>query len=1039
MSFEQLNKIIRQGGAFFGWSIFVLLFAIPLFAERLPIKTYTVADGLLRDFINKIKQDSHGFLWFCTPGGVSRFDGYAFTNFTVADGLPVRQVNDFLETRGGDIWLASNAGLVKLNPKGVRAPYNSEDKTQNSSNPFFSVYLPKNPKAAGILVLYENKAGQLFAGTTDGLYKLNEQNELEEVNLIKPSGDILEIDAILEDSRGNLWIGTFENALLRILPDGQVEQFTMADGLPGKNIENLLEDKNGRIWVGMRSGLGAGLCLLVREPTKNQKVVERHYDVKDGLPAEWISSLYQTNDGQMWVGTIRGLCKWQGENAGDSVCKTYTAKNDLTDTEIWALTEDKDGNLWTGTRIGAKKLARYGFTAYTDADGIESPHLNSIFENAAGELFVSNLPGNTRTISRFNGERFDLVKPNFPPDIKYFGSGVKQTVRQDSAGDWWIPSLQGLFHFPRPAKFEDLAKSTPEQIFVGGKKREIERLFEDSRGDFWISTTNQAFELWRWERAANVWHDYTKEVGLNVNRFALVFAEDRNGHLWIGTSENNYSLIQFNYGTGQFKIFSEADGVPPGATNDLFIDSKGYLWLAKPGAGLLKLEDLSAEHLNFVRYSTAEGLSTQGAMCVTEDEFGRIYIGTGRGLDRLTPETGQIENFTTADGLPNSTVQMTYRDRKNNLWFITPNGLARFVPEPPRKREPPSVFITGVRVSGVPQAVSVLGEREIAPLELDSDQRQITVEFLGLGVNLGERLKYEYRFGESDWTRTDERTVNFANLAAGEYRFEVRTQTADRIYSQNPAIISFHIAAPFWQKWWFIAALLILTALVIYSLYRFRVSRLLEVANMRTRIATDLHDDIGANLTKIAILSEVAQQRLDQNSVANGKDNLFGSVAEISRESVSSMGDIVWAINPKKDSLIGLTRRMRQYAEEILERREIDLEFVAPTPATDLKLDANIRRNVYLIFKESINNIVRHSNAAAVKIEFAFVDKELVLQIGDDGIGFDATQEYDGNGLLNIKKRAEDCGGQLEIDSIEGAGTKIVMHLKLKTAAWSWR
>ena len=137
------------------------------------------------------------------------------------------------------------------------------------------------------------------------------------------------------------------------------------------------------------------------------------------------------------------------------------------------------------------------------------------------------------------------------------------------------------------------------------------------------------------------------------------------------------------------------------------------------------------------------------------------------------------------------------------------------------------------------------------------------------------------------------------------------------------------------------------------------------------------------------------------------------------------MSDIVWAINPKKDSLIGLTRRMRSFAEEVLERRDIRLEFDAPIVEPDLKLDANIRRNLYLIFKESINNIVRHSNADAVEISFMFVDKDLVLQIGDDGDGFDKTTEFEGNGLLSIKRRAEDCGGRLEIDSIKAQERKL--------------
>ena len=1006
----------------FAWLAFVLLLTLTVKSERLPVKTYAVADGLPRDFVAKIKQDSHGFLWFCTAGGVSRFDGYAFTNFTVADGLPDRHVNDFLETQSGEIWLATDAGLVKLNPKGVRAPFN---KNQNIENPFFSVFLPANPKSAAILVLFETKAGRIFAGTHDGLYKLNERSEPEAVNLIKPAADFLEITSLLEDRRGNLWIGTFENGLLRLAPDGKVEQFTMADGLPGKNIETLLEDKDGRIWVGMRAGLGAGLCLLVREPDKNQKVVERIYTVNDGLPAEWITSLLQTGDGQMWVGTIKGLCKWQSENSS-SVCKTYTADHDLTDTEIWALTEDKDGNLWAGTRIGAKKLARYGFTTYADADGIDTAFLNSIFENAAGELFTSADPGNTRTVSRFNGEKFDLVKPKFPADAQYFGSGENQTVWQDGAGDWWFPSGVGLYRFPRPAQFEDLTKIAPEKILAGGNDGEIFRLFEDSRGDFWISTFNKTFELWRWERAADVWHDYTKQAGVSANRIGAAFVEDRSGHLWIGTIGADNVLIRFDYSDGQIKIFTETEGFPPQAINDLFVDGKGQLWIAGSISGSLKLSDVNADNLTFVRYSTNEGLATQGALCVTEDKFGRIYIGTARGLDRLTPETGQIENFTTADGLPNSFIQMSYRDRLDNLWFITKNGLARFVPEPPRTRQPPNIFITGLRVSGVSQLISILGETSIPTLELDSDQRQITVDFLGLGTNPGEKLEYEYRFGESVWTQTSERTVNFANLSAGEYYFEVRAQTADKIYSNSPATVSFKIASPIWQRWWFLLLAVLAIAVITYLIYKNRLRRLIEMEKVRTRIATDLHDDIGANLTRISLLSEVAKQTSE-----NGNSKLLTSIADIARESVASMNDIVWAISPDHDSLLDLVRRMRRHAEELFALRDIELEFDAPTDDTDLKLSVGVRRDLLLIFKEAVNNAAKHSECSRIKIDFRMDKAVIFLRIQDDGQGFDPTNsEGDGQGLRSMSRRASALGGELNIDSHDG--TMIELRLPLQ-------
>lgn len=211
---------------------------------------------------------------------------------------------------------------------------------------------------------------------------------------------------------------------------------------------------------------------------------------------------------------------------------------------------------------------------------------------------------------------------------------------------------------------------------------------------------------------------------------------------------------------------------------------------------------------------------------------------------------------------------------------------------------------------------------------------------------------------------------------------------------------------------------------------------------MRTRIATDLHDDIGANLTKISILSEVAQQRFKQESTGesvNGTSNILGSVADISRESVSAMGDIVWAINPERDSLLDLTRRMRQHAEEIFERREIDLEFNATAHSRELKLDADTRRNVYLIFKEAVTNVVRHSEARAVVIEFAMHAGGLILRITDNGKGFVTDAEAEGNGLLNMHRRAEDIGGTLSVDSVKGEGTSVALHVILKSSGWMWR
>ena len=998
-----------------GCLLLVLLLSVVSNGERLPIKTYTVADGLLRDSVTKIKQDSRGFLWFCTAEGVSRFDGYVFTNFTDIDGLPDRHVNDFLETRNGTIWIATDDGLAKLNPTGLA---NSKD------NPLFTVILPDNPKAKQLHVLFEDENGAIWAGTSDGLYKLNAQDELEAVNLGKPlpNLDALFISTIIKDRRGTMWIGTAGSGLFRLLPNRQIEQFTAANGFSGNNIASLFEDKNGRMWVGMRPTSDAGLCLLAAEPQKNQNIVERCYTMKDGLPADWVTAFLQTSDGKLWIGTTGGLCLWQGEN-NKSVCKTYTAKNDLCDYDVWTLVEDKDGNLWTGSRCGAKKFARYGFTSYHEADGMDVPLVNSIFENHLGELFVS-FDATKRSVSRFDGEKFELVKPNFAPKMDSPGWGWKQTVWQDSAGDWWFPAGDGLFRFPRPARFEDLSKITPQKISFGAKGNEVFRFFEDSHGDFWIMTIGAGFELWHWQRATDTWQNLSSEAGISVSRIASAFVEDKAGNLWIGTGSDSDDTALIRYRDGQFKIFTRTENkLLTGWMRDLFVDDKGRLWIADPTTGVLRLDDVTADQLDFVRYTPAEGLSSSGVSCLTQDEFGRIYVGTGRGLDRLNPETGQIENFTTADGLPNSYIEVAMRDHKNNLWFGTADGLARFVPEPEKNRQSPNVLITGLRVAGVAQPISILGESEISNVKLDSDQRQLTIDFVGLGANLGEKLRYEYRLATGDWTQTTERTLNFANLASGDYHFEIRAVTADRIYSQKAAGISFRIAAPLWQRWWFIISALLLLVLAIYGFYRFRLNKLLEIERTRTRIATDLHDDIGTNLSKISLLSEIVNLQLASKDEESNR--LLDSIAEISRESVNSMSDIVWAINPNRDSLLEMTRRMRGYAEEIFVEKGIRVKFAAPDDGEHIKLSMDTRRELYLIFKEAVNNAAKHANCTRLEIDFFRTGGAIFLQISDDGRGFDVSQKREGNGLANMQTRAEASGGKLEIESAEGSGTKV--------------
>jgi signal transduction histidine kinase len=240
-----------------------------------------------------------------------------------------------------------------------------------------------------------------------------------------------------------------------------------------------------------------------------------------------------------------------------------------------------------------------------------------------------------------------------------------------------------------------------------------------------------------------------------------------------------------------------------------------------------------------------------------------------------------------------------------------------------------------------------------------------------------------------------------------------------------PATITFVIPSPMWARWWSVLTGVLLSTLLVNALYRRRLARLLEMANLRTRIATDLHDDIGANLTRIALLSEVARQG------DAGVDAAMASIAGIARESVSSMSDIVWAINPARDSLLDLVRRMRQHADELFTLRDIGLTFHAPGVGDSLKLGADVRRDLLLIFKEAVHNAARHSKCSHVDIDLRVEGARLVLSVSDNGSGFETSEESDGQGLASMTRRAGRLRGTLDVRSLETGGTSVTLSIPL--------
>ena len=993
----------------------VLALALPalVHAERLPTKIFTTADGLANNHINRIVRDSHGYLWFCTREGLSRFDGYSFITYGLIDGLPGAVIKDLIETKEGLYWIATNRGLVRFDPLGTpRAP--------KGGRPMFTMFLPEaDPATHDVWTLVQDRAGTVWVGTAVGLYKLNDA-ATDPITFTRI--DIAsQINSLAEDHASVLWIGT-DIGIFRRFGDGRLEQLTVRDGIPANDVNAILVDRQGRVWAGTRS---SGLAVLTTGRTHQRPTVAATYSMRDGLPGNWIFQLFEARDGVLWVATQLGLGEIvPAAEPPRSSFRTLGGALGLGHPTVHTIAEDRIGNLWAGTIEGGAKIPTTKFTIFGQADGIRAT--GTLLETPHDGVIAMEMTGDWRF---FRSQDRRPVAAALPSSVIQ-SWGWNQMVLVDREGDWWIGTRSGVLRYHGVSRLEQLDRARPVARYTkrdGLTADVVIRLFEDARGDVWIATVGEGPPngLARWERTSRTLHHYGKVIGLPpLDRFYVSsFGQDQHGNVWIGFNGDG-GLVR--YRDGRFERFGSEDFTSPGAIRNLITDSRGRLWAASYRGGLIRIDRPSDERPVFLRYTTAQGLSSNEVTAVVEDAAGHIYAATGRGLDRLDPATGVIRTYRKGESLPVGEMNAAIRDRAGVLWFSHIAGVIRIVPTADSPSRSPAVIISGIGIAGEPQHISALGQSELPYFELPWNRNSLEVDYVAPGFGPGEGLRYQIKLegGGSDWGRpSEQRRVVYANLAPGGYRFQARAVNADGVTSPA-AGFSFTILPPIWGRWWFRTAAVLLISGMAYAVYRYRVSRLLEVVAMRTRIATDLHDDIGANLTRIAVLSEVVRRQAHADTDAH-----LASIATVARESITAMSDIVWAIGPGHDSLTDLTSRMREHAGEVFAANGATLTFTAPAIDRDPRLSVDTRRDVYLVFKEAVNNAARHSGCSRVHVSLQSDGSGLILTVADDGAGFDIASEDKGNGLASMRSRATRLGARFDIRSRPGRGTTLRLEV----------
>lgn len=979
-----------------------------------PMRRYTTADGLPTDTVTALHFDSRGFLWVGTDDGLARFDGERFTVFDDRSGLPRGTINAFLEDTRGSLYVATGQGVARL-----RDGADLVDR-------FEAIPVPA-AEAAAAHGLAHAPDGSIVSATNQGLFRLSADASpprWEPVPLgLPPHPDGLGCTFIRADRRGDLW-SLCGSHLVRLDRDGRVDSWDLAQRLAtplgGMWLTDIEEDRRGRMWV---SGSGF-LWRLVDNHVPGLDPVARDYSDCPGGNLR-IFSLLRRRDGAVWAATANGPAEIREDVADDGCPVQFMHEGTEASFRLAvALAEDEAGNLWASeSSHGLVRIAAQGFAFFGHEDGIPYLDVGEIAEGPDGEVVA--LVGSS--LFELQGKKFRQLDAKLPAGFNV-GWGSRQRMLFDREGGLWLATRQGMLRWFGPDGLHRVERQPPDRVYSlpgGLARRAVMRMFEDSRGDLWIAPEEGAgLQLCRWSRGDDSIDCFGEEEGVPPVRVRSM-VQDTAGQIWVAFREGTLLRRRGD----RFERMNGRPGFTPSEINAILADGSGRIWVAAPREGLYRVDGAAEENPRFTLHAREAGLSSLDLRCLVEDEGGRIYIGTGRGIDRFDPAGGPVRHYTALEGLLDTSLLTAMRARNGTLWFGTADGIASLDPRPDPTPLPPRVYLMGLRIAGETRAVSARGAARLGDLSLGPNENNVEIEYTGIGQGPGEPLAFQTRLegAEAGWSEPKaERSISYARLAPGSYTFSVRAVDGGGVTSASAASLTFHVAAPFWRQWWFVTLVAMGIAAVAAAFHRQRAARLVELERVRMRIATDLHDEVGAGLSEIALMGEVWARHEETG------DGVPGRIASTSRRLVDSMSDIVWAINPEKDRVFSLSQRMRRYATTVLRSAGVALSFQSIDEPQDRALDGDARRELLLAFQEIVTNAIKHARCSRLDVRLEVRGSDLVVEVEDDGRGFDPAEPSEGTGRASLSRRAERLGGACRIRSRPGAGTRVTLQVPLQ-------
>lgn len=1031
-------------------------------------ESLSLENGLSQGNVKCILQDKQGFLWLGTQDGLNRFDGNNFVVFKHVIGdsnsLSHNYIYTLEEDKDGNIWIATGGGgICRYNP--FTNSFNRYIKDDQGSN------------LITVLCVYIDSENQIWAGTyLTGLSKYNPGTDsfysLKHNDNDPKSFPSSVISAIYEDREKNLWLGSVDVGLINFnRSDSSFKIYNEANGLASNFIISICEDNKGNLVIGTEDGLSIFnedhvIANYYHEPDNQLSVSSNeirpvladengnvfigtantgidyfipgknvffNYRAEDKTPFtindNSIFSVYKDRSGIIWMGTNRGLNKIKKTKKFD-ILLGPNSKDPLSGKNVWSVLEDRDKNIWAGTdkgliRFDTKEDKVRTIKGFAVTGNIEDKIIYSLSEDEQGNIWIGTNSGlscldkQTNNLSTYyyydtdDQGLYNLFRSIYiEKDIIWLGTNARGIIKFDPVNKTFTPF--------------SASKNSSELL----NKYVLYQTHKDKKSNYWFCTSTGLF----------TYNPLTDEVTSALSSF------DNKTQSYTGLY--NQSLCLYDAGE--------------------------YFWIGTSGGGLVKLIPGRGVEK---RFTEKQGLSNNVVYAILPDSSGNLWLSTNKGISEFDIRDETFKNYYLSDGLPSDEFNSGsyYSSADGKLYFGSINGFVSFYPDEIKDNEYlPPVAITSFKVFDKPYFDKLIFPDD-ETIELSYSDNFFSFEFAALDFTDPGKNQYAYMLEgfDKDWNFVGNRHfASYTNIDPGKYVFKVRGSNNDGIWNEKGASLSIIISPPFYSTWWAYTFYGFAFVFILFSLRKYDLNKRkkkeeavikkereqaklreaqlraekaelqakavesekeFEKQNIRSRIASDLHDEIGSNLSSIGLLSSILMNDIDEEKVNQGENkNSFNKLSDIqnaARSSAESIRDIVWFTNPMTDQLSSLVTRMTETATMMLGNINYDID--TGETSSDEKINPEIKRNIYLIYKETLNNIIKHSQAGKVNISVKKDEGIFSLIIEDNGAGFETGKNNSGNGLKNITSRAKQVNGKLEINSAPGNGTKIILKVPL--------